>query len=77
MEKMDRRGIILNAAFLVSAGFVFTDHMAFTMAYMPEYLPAVTVGKLTAAVLSLVIAMPVCKKAFGAADGTSAEQNEN
>jgi ethanolamine transporter len=77
MEKMDRRGTILNAAFLVSAGFVFTDHMAFTMAYMPEYLPAVTVGKLTAAVLSLVIAVPVCKKAFGAADGTSAEQNEN
>lgn len=62
MEKMDRRGIILNAAFLVSAGFVFTDHMAFTMAYMPEYLPAVTVGKLTAAVLSLVIAVPVMRR---------------
>ena len=65
MEKMDRKGIVLNAAFLVSAGFVFTDHMAFTMAYLPEYLPAMIVGKLTAAVLSLVIAVPVCKKIQG------------
>lgn len=65
MEKMDRKGIVLNAAFLVSAGFVFTDHMAFTMAYLPDYLPAMIVGKLTAAVLSLVIAVPVCKKIQG------------
>ncbi len=62
MEKMDRKGVVLNAAFLVSAGFVFTDHMAFTMAYMPEYLPAMIVGKLTAALLSLVLAVPVYKK---------------
>ena len=62
MEKMDRKGIVLNAAFLVSAGFVFTDHMAFTMAYQPDYLPAVIVGKLTAAVPALVLAVPVCKK---------------
>ena len=65
MEKMDRKGIVLNTAFLVSAGFVFTDHMAFTMAYLPDYLPAMIVGKLTAAVLSLVIAVPVCKKIQG------------
>ena len=63
MEKMDRRGSVLNAAFLVSAGFVFTDHMAFTMAYMPEYLPAMIAGKLSAAVLSLCLAVPVSKKA--------------
>ena len=67
MEKMDRRGIVLNAAFLVSAGFVFTDHMAFTMAYMPEYLPAMIAGKLSAAALSLCLAVPVCKKVCSAA----------
>lgn len=73
MEKMDRKGIVLNAAFLVSAGFVFTDHMAFTMAYLPEYLPAVIVGKLTAAALSLVLAVPVYKKVCGASASVSAE----
>lgn len=62
MESMDRKGIVLNAAFLVSAGFVFTDHMAFTMAYLPEYLPAMIVGKLTAAVLALLLAIPVSRK---------------
>ena len=73
MEKMDRRGVILNAAFLVSAGFVFTDHMAFTMAYLPDYLPAMIVGKLTAAVLALVLAVPVCKKLSAAPQSTVAE----
>ena len=65
MEKMDRRGVVLNAAFLVSAGFIFTDHMAFTMAYMPEYLPAMIVGKFTAAVLALILAVPVYRKLYG------------
>jgi len=73
MEKMDRRGVVLNAAFLVSAGFVFTDHMAFTMAYLPEYLPAMIVGKLTAAVLALVLAVPVYQKVCGTPSNVSAE----
>ena len=77
MEKMDRKGIVLNAAFLVSAGFVFTDHMAFTMAYLPEYLPAVIVGKLTAAVLALILAIPVSRKVCtGTAGDHSAEKRK-
>lgn len=73
MERMDRRGIVLNAAFLVSAGFVFTDHMAFTMAYLPEYLPAMIVGKLTAAALALVLAVPVYRKVCGTSSDMTAE----
>ncbi|MBR5871857.1 MAG: ethanolamine utilization protein EutH [Clostridia bacterium] len=76
MEKMDRRGIILNAAFLVSAGFVFTDHMAFTMAYMPDYLPAMITGKLTAAVLALLLAIPVCKKVCSVSAPTTEPREE-
>ena len=76
MEKMDRRGIVLNAAFLVSAGFVFTDHMAFTMAYMPAYLPAMIAGKLTAAVLALVLAVPVCKKISSAAQDAAQREEK-
>lgn len=62
MGDMDRRGIVLNAAFLVSAGFVFTDHFAFTMAYRPEYLGAVVIGKLTAGVLALCVAAIAARK---------------
>ena len=70
---MDRRGVVLNAAFLVSAGFVFTDHMAFTMAYLPDYLPAMIIGKLTAAALSLVLAVPVYQKVCGTPSDVPAE----
>ncbi len=62
MEKMDRHGIILNSAFLVSGAFLFTDHFAFTMAYAPECLWAVVIGKFTAAILALVVAVFVAKK---------------
>lgn len=76
METMDRKGIVLNAAFLVSAGFVFTDHMAFTMAYLPEYLPAMIVGKLTAAVLALILAIPVSRKISAAKHHSFNEEKE-
>lgn len=76
METMDRKGIVLNAAFLVSAGFVFTDHMAFTMAYLPEYLPAMIVGKLTAAVLALILAIPVSRKIGAAKHHSFNEEKE-
>ncbi len=62
MEKMDKKGIVLNAAFLVSGAFVFTDHFAFTMAYRPQALAAVVVGKLTAAGLALLVAALVSRK---------------
>jgi len=72
MKDMDKKGIVLNAAFLVSAGFVFTDHFAFTMAYMPEYLPAMIVGKLSAAVFSLIVAVPVYQRVYKESEKTDA-----
>ncbi len=56
MNRMDRKGAMLNAAFSVSAAFVLADHLAFTMAFDPGCVPAVTVGKLVAGVLALVVA---------------------
>ena len=38
MEKMDRKGVLLNAAFVISAAFVFSDHLVFTMAFNGNYL---------------------------------------
>jgi ethanolamine transporter len=56
MGKMNEKGVMLNAAFAVSAAFVFGDHLAFTLAYDPECLIGVIIGKLTAGLLALLAA---------------------
>lgn len=56
MANMDKKGVMLNGAFAVSAAFVFADHLAFTLAFDPGYLPGVIVGKLVAGVTSLIVA---------------------
>lgn len=56
MDRMDAKGVMLNAAFSVSAAFVFADHLAFTLAFDPAYLPGVVAGKLISGVLAVVVA---------------------
>ena len=56
MKDMDRKGAMLNAAFSVSAAFVFADHMAYAMAFDDTFLTSLIVGKLTAGVLALAVA---------------------
>lgn len=56
MKDMDSKGVLLNSAFSVCAAFVFADHLAFTIAFRAEYLPAVIVGKLSAGLLALLVA---------------------
>ena len=57
MDKMDRRGQILNAAFAVSAAFVFGDHLGFTAGACPDYLPAMIAAKLTGGLCALILAL--------------------
>lgn len=56
MYKMDEKGVVLNSAFSVSTAFVFGSHLAFTMAFDAEYVPAMMVGKLVAGVLAIFVA---------------------
>ena len=56
MKDMDRKGAMFNAAFSVSAAFVFADHMAYAMAFDDTFLTSLIVGKLTAGVLALAVA---------------------
>ena len=56
MDKMDRKGRVMNMAFAVSAAFVFGDHLAFTMAFDRTILPAMILGKLVAGFSALVVA---------------------
>ena len=49
-------GVVLNAAFSVSASFVFAGHMAFTMAFDSRYVLPVIVGKLLSGISAVLIA---------------------
>ena len=53
MPDMDKKGVMMNAAFCVSAAFTFGGHLAFTMAIDPAMVEEMIVGKLVAGVLAL------------------------
>jgi len=56
MYKMDEKGVVLNAAFAVSAAFTFGAHLAFTTAFNATYVSTMIVGKLIAGVLAIFVA---------------------
>ena len=62
MNRMDKRGTTLNAAFSVSGAFILGSHLAFTMAFNPDYVLPVIVGKLVSGVLAVVLAYFVYSK---------------
>lgn len=62
MNRMDKKGVALNAAFLVSAAFVFGSHLAFTMAFDSGYILAVIIAKLVAGVLAVGLAAILYKR---------------
>ena len=62
IEKMDSKGTVLNVAFLVAGGCSFGSHLAYTMAFNADYILPVVVGKLTAGLCGLILAMLIYKK---------------
>ena len=62
MEKMNRKGVVLNAAFSVSASFALGSHLAFTMAFDSRYLWPMIVGKLISGVCAVALAMVIYKE---------------
>lgn len=62
IKDMDKKGVLLNAAFAVSGAFTFAGHLAFTMAFDASYIPAMIVGKLSAGVLAVVVANLMSKR---------------
>ncbi len=62
MNDMDKKGIMLNSAFAVSAAFTFAGHLAFTMAFDESYLAPVIVGKLAAGAFALVLSACLCRQ---------------
>ena len=68
MEKMNKKGIVLNSAFAVSASFVFGSHLAFTMAFDGAYVIPMIVGKLVSGVCAVILALLIYKEPEKAAE---------
>lgn len=64
MDKMNKKGVVLNAALSVSAAFVFGSHLAFTMAFEKTYVYPVLAGKLIAGVLAVILASVLYGKLY-------------
>lgn len=62
VKNMDDRGKVVNMAFAVSAAFVFGDHLGFTAGFAPEMLPAMIVGKLTAGIAAVLVALLLTRR---------------
>ena len=62
MDKMDRKGTVLNAAFSISAAFTFAGHLAFTMAFDSSYVLPVIIGKLSAGISALCLSVIIERK---------------
>lgn len=61
MDKMDKKGAVLNSAFAVSASFVFGGHLALTMAFDSSYVVPMIVGKLISGVCAVILALVLYK----------------
>lgn len=62
LNNMDERGKVLNVAFAVSAAFTLGDHLGFTAAVKPDMIFPVMVGKLTAGITAIMVAMIIAPK---------------
>lgn len=64
MNDMDKKGVVLNSAFAVSAAFTFAGHLAFTLAFDADYILPMIVGKLVAGFAALLLSMIVYKRIY-------------
>ena len=61
MEKMNKKGVVLNAAFAVSAAFALGGHLAITMVFNSDYVAPMLVGKIISGISAVVLALLIYK----------------
>ena len=64
MEKMNKKGVVLNSAFAVSAAFTFGGHLAITMAFNADYVLPMITGKIISGICGVALAMLIYKDAY-------------
>lgn len=62
MEKMNKKGVVLNSAFAVSAAFAFGGHLAITMAFNSSYVLPMIVGKIISGTTAVALALLIYKE---------------
>lgn len=62
MDKMDKKGTVVNSAFAVSGAFIVGSHLAFTMAFDSTYVAPVIVGKLISGIFAMILAVLIYDK---------------
>ena len=62
MDKMDKKGAVVNSAFAVSGAFVFGSHLAYTMAFDSSFVLPMIVGKLISGISAIVLALLIYKE---------------
>ena len=60
-DRMDKKGLVLNSAFAVSASFVFGSHLAFTMAFDTSYVLPMIIAKLISGICAVILALLIYK----------------
>ena len=61
MKDMDKKGMILNAAFSVSASFALASHLAMALIYNSELVLSVIIAKISAGLLAVIVACMIYK----------------
>lgn len=61
MKDMNKRGKIVNTAWLVPATAALGDHLGFTAGVRPDMITPVVVGKIVAGILAIIIALLMSK----------------
>ena len=80
VNNMDRRGIILNSAFAISAAFTFGGHLAFTMAYSETsgaYTVPMIIAKLVSGAFAFALALPIAARAVKKDEDPSTQKSED
>ncbi len=62
MDKMDKKGIVVNSAFAVSGAFVLGSHLGFTMVFDSSFVLPVIIGKLCSGLTALVLSNIIANK---------------
>ena len=68
IKDMDRRGKVINMAWLTCAQCVMGDHLGFTAGVAPDMVAPMIVGKLAAGACALILAICTTRKLNGTAD---------
>lgn len=75
VDRMDEKGIVLNSAFAISGAYTFAGHLAFTLAFDADYILPVMVGKLTAGITGLLVAVLIYSRKNAGSSGRQAQKN--